>query len=57
MHTLALHCLHLLFTLRTKVLYKIVGLLRSAFGGHFNEEGVRNNYILIYELLDGTIQQ
>ena len=34
-------------------MYKIVGLLRSAFGGHFNEEGVRSNYILIYELLDG----
>jgi hypothetical protein len=36
-----------------EVLYKIVGLLRTAFGGVFNEEEVRQNHILIYELLDG----
>jgi AP-2 complex subunit mu-1 len=35
-----------------EVLYKIVGLLRTAFGGAFNEEEVRQNHILIYELLD-----
>jgi AP-2 complex subunit mu-1 len=38
-----------------EVLYKIVGLLRTAFGGAFNEEEVRQNHILIYELLDGTL--
>jgi hypothetical protein len=35
-------------------LYKIVYLLRQAFGGVFNEEAIRNHFILIYELLDGA---
>jgi AP-2 complex subunit mu-1 len=35
-----------------EVLYKIVYLLRQAFGGVFNEEAIRNHFILIYELLD-----
>lgn len=39
---------------RAQVLYKIVYLLRQAFGGVFNEEAIRNHFILIYELLDGA---
>eukprot|EP00741_Cyanophora_paradoxa_P019768 tig00021168_g19079.t1 len=33
-------------------LYKTVEVLKSYFGGKFDEDSVRNNFILIYELLD-----
>jgi hypothetical protein len=30
-----------------------VALFKSYFGGAFDEDAVRNNFVLIYELLDG----
>ena len=33
-------------------LYKMIEVFRAYFGGHFDEETVRNNFVLIYELLD-----
>jgi len=30
-----------------------VALFRSYFGGAFDEDAIRNNFVLIYELLDG----
>eukprot|EP01099_Mayorella_cantabrigiensis_P001239 TRINITY_DN1526_c0_g1_i1.p1 TRINITY_DN1526_c0_g1~~TRINITY_DN1526_c0_g1_i1.p1 ORF type:complete len:464 (-),score=94.17 TRINITY_DN1526_c0_g1_i1:78-1469(-) len=38
-----------------EVLYSLVSLFSSFFGGSFNEETIRNNFILIYELLDEAI--
>ncbi|KAM0934526.1 putative Longin-like domain superfamily protein [Dioscorea sansibarensis] len=32
---------------------KAVRLFKSYFGGAFDEDAIRNNFILIYELLDG----
>ena len=34
-------------------LYRLVGLGKSYFG-KFDEEAVKNNFVLVYELLDGT---
>ena len=36
-------------------LYKLVDLFKSYFGGDFNENAIRKNYVLIYELLDEVI--
>ena len=33
-------------------LYRLVGLGRSYFG-KFDEEAVKNNFVMVYELLDG----
>jgi hypothetical protein len=30
-----------------------VGLFKAYFGGQFDEDAIRNNFVLIYELLDG----
>lgn len=30
-----------------------VALFKSYFGGSFDEDAIRNNFVLIYELLDG----
>ena len=32
-----------------------VVLFKSYFGGNFDEDAIRNNFVLIYELLDGII--
>lgn len=34
-------------------LYKFVALGRGYFGGKLDEEAVKNNFVLVYELLDG----
>ena len=34
-------------------LYRLVGLGRGYFG-KFDEEAVKNNFVLVYELLDGA---
>jgi hypothetical protein len=31
----------------------MVEVFRAYFGGNFDEENIRNNFVLIYELLDG----
>ena len=36
-------------------LYRLVGLGKSYFG-KFDEEAVKNNFVLVYELLDGMLQ-
>ena len=33
--------------------FQAVALFRSYFGGVFDEDAIRNNFVLIYELLDG----
>lgn len=33
-------------------IYKLIDVFRSYFGGMFNEDSLRNNFVLIYELLD-----
>ncbi len=40
-------------TLVFQYLYKLVEVFRAYFGGTFDENGVRENLGLIYELLDG----
>lgn len=40
---------------RAYELYQAVALFKSYFGGAFDEDAIRNNFVLIYELLDGTI--
>ena len=35
-----------------ELLYRLVGICRSYFG-KMDEEAVKNNFVLIYELLDG----
>lgn len=32
-----------------------VALFKSYFGGAFDEDAIRNNFVLIYELLDGML--
>jgi hypothetical protein len=34
-------------------LLQAVALFKSYFGGAFDEDAIRNNFVLIYELLDG----
>ena len=34
--------------------YQAVALFKSYFGGAFDEDAIRNNFVLIYELLDGN---
>lgn len=36
-------------------LYRLVGLGKAYFG-KFDEEAVKNNFVLVYELLDGTLR-
>lgn len=36
------------------LLPQAVALFKSYFGGAFDEDAIRNNFVLIYELLDGT---
>lgn len=38
-----------------RLLYKMVELFRAYFGGNFDENQVRKNFVLIYELLDEII--
>ena len=33
----------------------MVTLLKSYFGGEFSEQSIKNNFVLIYELLDETL--
>ena len=35
-----------------KFIAKPVALFKSYFGGAFDEDAIRNNFVLIYELLD-----
>ncbi len=37
------------------VAHQAVALFKSYFGGAFDEDAIRNNFVLIYELLDGMI--
>ena len=34
---------------------QIVTLFKSYFGGDFSEQSIKNNFVLIYELLDETL--
>ena len=34
-------------------LYKLIALGRGYFGGKLDEEAIKNNFVLVYELLDG----
>ena len=34
-------------------MHQEVALLKSYFGGAFDEDSIENNFVLIYELLDG----
>lgn len=34
-------------------MFQAVALFKSYFGGAFDEDAIRNNFVLIYELLDG----
>ncbi len=36
-------------------MYQAVALFKSYFGGAFDEDAIRNNFVLIYELLDGVV--
>jgi AP-2 complex subunit mu-1 len=36
-------------------MYQAVSLFKAYFGGAFDEDAIRNNFVLIYELLDGDI--
>jgi hypothetical protein len=36
-----------------EALRKMIAVFRSYFGGKFDEEHIRDNFVLIYELLDG----
>jgi len=42
-------------TLVFQFLYQLIHVFRSYFGGVFDEEQIRNNFVLIYELLDETM--
>lgn len=33
----------------------MVNLFKSYFGGEFSEQSIKNNFVLIYELLDETL--
>eukprot|EP00026_Physarum_polycephalum_P010065 Phypoly_transcript_10213.p1 GENE.Phypoly_transcript_10213~~Phypoly_transcript_10213.p1 ORF type:complete len:270 (-),score=28.62 Phypoly_transcript_10213:461-1270(-) len=35
-----------------EVLYRVVDIFKSYFDGEFNEDAIRNNFVLTYELLD-----
>ena len=34
---------------------QVVTLFKSYFGGEFSEQSIKNNFVLIYELLDETL--
>ena len=36
-------------------LYCLVEVFKAYFGGEFDEEALRNNFVLVYELFDGMI--
>lgn len=38
-----------------EVLYCVVDIFRSYFDGNFDEDSIRNHFVLTYELLDGTL--
>jgi AP-2 complex subunit mu-1 len=38
-----------------ELLYQLIGLFRDYFGGVFDEDKVRENFTLVYELLDETV--
>ena len=38
-----------------EVLYRVVDIFKSYFDGEFNEDAIRNNFVLTYELLDGIL--
>lgn len=38
-----------------EVLTRVVEIFKAYFDGHFDEDAIRNNFVLIYELLDGTV--
>jgi len=42
-------------TLIFQFLFKLVEVFKAYFGGTFDEESIRNNFVLIYELLDETM--
>jgi len=42
-------------TLVFQFLFKLIEVFKAYFGGTFDEESVRNNFVLIYELLDETM--
>lgn len=42
-------------TLILQFLYALVNIFKSYFGGLFDEEAIKNNFVLIYELLDETM--
>jgi len=42
-----------LLTLLFSGCMQAVALFKSYFGGAFDEDAIRNNFVLIYELLDG----
>jgi AP-2 complex subunit mu-1 len=37
-----------------EVLYKLIHVFESYFGAQFDENSIRNNFVVIYELLDGN---
>jgi AP-2 complex subunit mu-1 len=39
-----------------RFLYAMVDVLKGYFGPDFDEESLRDNFTLVYELLDGTLQ-
>ncbi|KAL9249694.1 AP-2 complex subunit mu-like protein [Drosera capensis] len=39
-----------------KFVVEAVNLFKSYFGGAFDEDAIRNNFVLIYELLDGGVR-
>ena len=41
-------------TLVLQFLYTLVNIFKSYFGGLFDEDAIKNNFVLIYELLDGV---
>lgn len=38
-----------------KYIFQVVKLFKSYFGGDFSEQSIKGNFVLIYELLDETL--
>lgn len=36
-----------------EVLYRVIDIFKSYFDGAFDEDAIRNHFVLTYELLDG----
>lgn len=47
--------LPLVWHMRYLCYVQAVALFKSYFGGAFDEDAIRNNFVLIYELLDGML--